>query len=90
MAAELGSIALLKIDVEGWEAHVLRGAVQTLPRTAHVLIEINQWALRKAGSSREEVLGLLQAAGFGTFTPLTEKGLRRLHRSDITNVLATR
>jgi FkbM family methyltransferase len=90
LATDLDTIALLKIDVEGWEAHVLQGAARTLSRTAHVLIEINKPALRKAGSSPEEILGLLRTAGFGTFTPMTERGLRRLRRSDITNVLATR
>lgn len=90
VAAGLDTVALLKIDVEGWEAHVLRGAARTLPRTAHVLIEINEASLRKAGSSPEEILGLLRAGGFGTFTPITERGLRRLSRSDITNVLAAR
>jgi FkbM family methyltransferase len=89
-ASGADDVALLKIDVEGWEAHVLRGASRTLSRTARVLIEINRTALAKAGSSPEEIFGLLRAAGFGTFAPMTGKGLRRLHRSGVINILASR
>ena len=83
-------VALIKIDVEGWETHVLRGAASTLARTKYVLTEINPPALAKAGSSREEVFGLLRGAGFTRFLPVVQRGLRRLHRSDVSNVLATR
>ena len=48
VAADLDTIALLKIDVEGWEAHVLQGAARTLARTAHVLIEINRLSGKRA------------------------------------------
>jgi hypothetical protein len=69
---------------------VLWGAAATLARTAAVLIEINPPALRKAGSSPEEILGVLRAAGFTSVAPVAETGLRRLHRSPVSNVLATR
>jgi len=90
VSAGLGTIALLKIDVEGWEAHVLQGAARTLPRTEHVLIEINHVALKKAGSSSEEVLDLLRRAGFSRFTPILQGGLRRLHQPKVTNTLAAK
>lgn len=85
-----GAVALVKIDVEGWEAHVLRGAERTLSRTKHVLIEINRPALTKAGTSPEELFGLLRSAGFARFAPVAQAGLRRLHSSPVSNVLATR
>lgn len=90
VTAGLGDIALLKVDVEGWEAHVLRGAVQALSRTRRVLIEINRPALLKVGSSREELMSLLKRAGFVTFEPVSETGLRRLRRSEVSNLLVTR
>jgi FkbM family methyltransferase len=85
-----GQVALIKIDVEGWEAHVLRGGPGTLARTRYVLTEINPPALARAGSSPDEVTGLLRAAGFIRFVPVVQRGLRRLHHSAVHNILAMR
>lgn len=90
LAAVPGPVTLLKVDVEGWEAHVLKGAVETLPRTEYVLIEINRHALKKAGSSPEEIFSLLKEAGFTGFLPVAERGLRRLRRGTVSNALAVR
>jgi FkbM family methyltransferase len=91
VTAGVGDITLLKIDVEGWERHVLLGGPQTLTRTRNVLIEVNGPALLKAGTGRAEIFGLLRAAGFATFTPVVQGGLRRLERpTDVTNYLASR
>lgn len=91
MTAEIMAIKLLKIDVEGWESHVLRGAAGTLKRSANVLIEINQPALQEAASSPDQLLGLLRAAGFTSFVPVDQTGLRRLYLDDrVVNVLASR
>lgn len=85
------AIKLVKIDVEGWEAHVLRGAAETLKRTANVLIEINQPALEEAASSADELIGFLRDAGFTSFVTVGQTGLRRLHSDDrVVNVLASR
>lgn len=85
-----GPIALLKMDVEGWESHVLEGATGTLRRTQRVLFEVNPSALGRAGSSRELLVGALRSAGFTRFEPVEAVGLRRLHRSPVENVLASR
>jgi len=91
IAADLPEIALLKVDVEGWEIRVLRGATETLSRTRNVVVELNGPALTAAGSSGEEVTELLRGAGFTTFEPIGQIGLRRLVRSrEVTNVLARR
>ena len=91
VAADLPNINLLKIDVEGWEPHVLRGGSSALRRTKHVLFEINKPALKKAGSSADELYGLLRDAGFTTFSPVVPRGLRRLVPDDqLFNVLAYR
>jgi FkbM family methyltransferase len=57
-------VAFIKIDVEGFERHVLDGAPSTLQRTRAVLIELNRGALEIAGSSPEEIVALLRDAGF--------------------------
>lgn len=89
--AEVAAVTLMKIDVEGWEAHVMRGGSEALARTRHVLIEINRPVLKKAGSSAEELYGLLRDSGFKTFAPVTQRGLRRLlPDDDLVNVLASR
>lgn len=91
VTAELPAVSLLKMDVEGWEPHVLRGGRATLQRTQTVLFEINKPALKKAGSSAEEIYGLLRDAGFVTFIPVARHGLRRLLAGDeLLNVLARR
>jgi len=91
MASGIAAIKLLKIDVEGWAPQVLRGAVETLRRSANVLIEINRPALQEAASSPEEVFDLLRDTGFTSFETVGQTGFRRLHRDDrVANVLARR
>jgi FkbM family methyltransferase len=89
VATEMPAITLLKMDVEGWEPQVLRGGSATLRRTRNVLFEVNKPALRTAGSSEDELYSLLREAGFTTFAPVTQRGLRRLlPASQLFNVLA--
>jgi FkbM family methyltransferase len=91
VAADAPVITLLKMDVEGWEPHVLRGGRGTLRRTRNVLFEINKSALKKADSSADELYNLLREAGFVTFIPVAQRGLRRLVSDDrLFNVLASR
>lgn len=50
----------IKIDVEGYEPKVLRGAADTIARSRPVmLIEVNSGALERAGSSRDELLKMI-------------------------------
>jgi FkbM family methyltransferase len=91
VTADIAAIKLIKVDVEGWESHVLRGGRETLRRSAHVLIEINRPALQEADSSPGQILESLRNAGFRTFATVGQTGLRRLHRDDrVVNVLASR
>lgn len=58
-------LALVKIDVEGYEAHVLSGALETLDRLKPMLyVEFNDQILRDAGSSSGELLGQFYDAGY--------------------------
>lgn len=58
-------VDLIKIDVQGWEACVLKGARETLTRNRPLLVrlEVLPRALRAAGSSPGEVFGLLEGCG---------------------------
>jgi FkbM family methyltransferase len=62
-------INLLKVDVEGWEARVLRGAMNGL--TSGIVdaayIEVSTENLSRAGFSVEECFTLLREAGFYLF-----------------------
>lgn len=61
------SIALLKVDVEGTELSVLKGAAAVLQRTACVNCELIDEHCRRYGHAMGDVIGLLQQAGFQTF-----------------------
>ena len=95
VAGAYPSIALLKIDVEGYEAQVLGGARETLLKTEAVYIEIADRFLRAYGSSAAAVLGTLQAAGFHILRWTNDDMLEELDElplrfSAIENVLAVR
>jgi len=70
------SIALLKIDVEGYELPVLSGASNALQRSQAVLFEVWEKHLGKYGHQTSDVVALVRRAGFGVFTAhLDEKQL---------------
>lgn len=58
------SIALLKIDVEGYELSVLRGATQTLARTQRIYFEVSDDHFARFGYTTTDLLDLLRAQGF--------------------------
>jgi FkbM family methyltransferase len=59
-------IDLLKIDVDGFETRIVKGATQLLGsgRVRNVIMEFDDHWLSTSGSSAEELTGLLRAAGF--------------------------
>jgi FkbM family methyltransferase len=63
---QLTRLDLIKIDVEGFEMHVLRGAKALLERLGPVLfIELNDQNLREQGASAEELLLFLEGLSYG-------------------------
>jgi len=59
-------IDLLKIDVDGFETKIVRGAAELLSsgHVRNVIIELDDHWLSASGSSAEELTALFQAAGF--------------------------
>ena len=75
-ARDLPCPSLLKIDVQGADLSVLRGAELTFARCRPVvLIEVDRSALARAGSSEHEVSRFLAALGY---TPYELSTGRRL------------
>jgi len=64
-----GRVSMMKIDVEGWEAHVINGGVGTLSREdAPILqVEFSDQAALPAGSSLRKLYGALESLGYKMF-----------------------
>jgi hypothetical protein len=61
---------LVKIDIEGYETKALAGAGKTLAKRPVIFIETCDLLRREAGSSADELLGVLDARGYtGECTP---------------------
>lgn len=62
---------LLKVDVEGFEHHVFKGALETLARHRPVVVsELSDYLLRRNGSSAQEVVRLFESIGYRVLDPL--------------------
>lgn len=87
----VGSPSLLKIDAEGFELQVLRGAVDLLDRAAPaVLVEIDRAQLERFGDSVVELQEFLRARGYEFFTHLgarntAEPGYQLARVDDLTD-----
>jgi FkbM family methyltransferase len=72
-----GPIALLKVDVEGFELPVFRGAADTLSRTRTILFESWDQHVARYGYDVRDTLSLLEAAGF-SLSRLGDDGEKRI------------
>ena len=68
-------VALLKVDVEGYEKFVFEGAPNLLARVACVHFEVSALHYRRFGYTTGEVLGPLFGLGFRLFRLLNPSGL---------------
>lgn len=75
---DAGTIQLLKIDVEGYELMVLRGADEVLARTECVYFEANDAMFKDYGYETAAVIALLRAGGFRIFAESTEPALQEV------------
>jgi len=76
-----GRLALLKVDVEGAELSVLRGAAGSLARTDCVNCEMWESHFRRYGHGMGAVIDLLAGCGFETFVIAGERCLRPVDAS---------
>jgi FkbM family methyltransferase len=60
------TVDLMKIDVEGYESHVIEGAREALRRgtVKHVALELHPRQLRALGTTSEDVVLLMESLGF--------------------------
>jgi FkbM family methyltransferase len=62
---KIDRLDFIKIDVEGWETHALRGGEKTIARFKPVIMmEMSERFLQRAGSSRKELIDFLQGHGY--------------------------
>jgi FkbM family methyltransferase len=96
--AGVSRVDFVKMDVDGYECHVLRGAAEVLRRAPPILTELAPYVLDETGSSVEELVQIFQAAGYalvevgsGRTLPLEGRAIRGLvPPGSSVNVLATR
>lgn len=74
VAAGIDDIALLKIDVEGFEAQVIRGGIETIRRN-QPLVTLEQWAA-EFRDGKTESIELLEGLGYRFCWPRNRHGGR--------------
>lgn len=65
-ALGVSSLDVMVLDVEGWELQVLRGLSDVISRSTRLraLVEVSEWALREAGTTRQALYEYWADRGF--------------------------
>lgn len=99
---DIASVDLVKIDVQGFEGHVLRGMKETIRHSSNLILLMEFWpfGLRSAGTSPQELLIEMEQAGLklleltqrGNVVPLGDKNdiINRHPGRRYTNIVAYR
>lgn len=84
-------VAVLKIDTEGYEKHVLEGANGTLEKCDCVYFECNDAFFRTYGYTARDVFSLLEGKGFSVYRIDDAAGIQPARPAGgVDNLLATR
>jgi FkbM family methyltransferase len=84
-------VKLIKIDVEGCEFKVLRGAEQLLKKYSPTIIcEINDMALREMGTDKGEIYDFMSGLGYQGFNLTNGKGWETLNPRHCDNAVFVR
>jgi FkbM family methyltransferase len=75
---DIGKIDLLKIDTEGYELFVLRGAKKTLEKTSAVFLESYEKNFNRYGYSTKDVIDFVSGSGFRLFKLTLENKLENI------------
>jgi hypothetical protein len=73
-ANNIERVDLIKIDIEGYEMHALRGATATLTKfSPKLFIEVGYQRLIDLGTSPNEMLAFLRGFGYSAFRAETDE-----------------
>jgi FkbM family methyltransferase len=83
-------ISLIKVDVEGFEMKVLRGAQEVIKKfRPDLFVEVNDANLRLQGDSLEMVFNFLKENGYCVFDPETSSELKYVNEVKVSDIYCT-